>query len=87
MPRKPRTPGAALPAIAPELLESFGNGPMTAEAINAASLAFKKALIERALAGEMNHYLGRGRQASDSQQPAQWQGCQDGTDRGWPDPH
>ncbi|MGE8591690.1 MAG: IS256 family transposase [Alcaligenes sp.] len=58
MPRKPRTQAAALPAIAPELLESFGNGPMTAEAINAASLAFKKALIERALAGEMNHHLG-----------------------------
>lgn len=32
---------------------------MTAEANNnAASLAFKKALIERALAGEMNHHLG-----------------------------
>ena len=58
MPRKPRTQAAALPTIAPELLESFGSGPMTAEAINAASLAFKKALIERALAGEMNHHLG-----------------------------
>ncbi len=58
MPRKPRTQVAALPTIAPELLESFGDGPMTAEAINAASLAFKKALIERALAGEMNHHLG-----------------------------
>jgi len=58
MPRKPKTQPAALPAIAPELLESFGDGPMTAEAINAASLAFKKALIERALAGEMNHHLG-----------------------------
>ena len=31
---------------------------MTAEAINAASLAFKKALIERALGGELNHHLG-----------------------------
>ncbi|RUI11903.1 IS256 family transposase, partial [Pseudomonas aeruginosa] len=58
MPRKPRSQPAALPAIPSELLESFGNGPMTAEAINAASLAFKKALIERALAGEMNHHLG-----------------------------
>jgi transposase-like protein len=58
MPRKPRTQAATLPIIAPELLESFGSGPMTAEAINAASLAFKKALIERALAGEMNHHLG-----------------------------
>ncbi|MFK0859865.1 IS256 family transposase [Pseudomonas aeruginosa] len=58
MSRKPRTQPAALPAIPSELLESFGNGPMTAEAINAASLAFKKALIERALAGELNHHLG-----------------------------
>lgn len=58
MPRKPRTQPATLPAIPPELLESFGNGPMTAQAINAASLAFKKALIERALVGEMNHHLG-----------------------------
>lgn len=31
---------------------------MTAEAINAASLAFKKVLIVRALSGEMNHHLG-----------------------------
>ena len=31
---------------------------MTADAINAASLAFKKALIERALSGEMNCHPG-----------------------------
>ena len=31
---------------------------MTADAINAASLAFKKALIGRALGGEKNHHLG-----------------------------
>jgi len=35
-----------------------GDGPMTAEAIHEASLAFTKALIERALKGEMNHHLG-----------------------------
>ncbi|HHK2241765.1 TPA: IS256 family transposase [Pseudomonas aeruginosa] len=58
MSRKPRTQPAALPVIPSELLESFGDGSMTAEAINAASLAFKKALIERALAGELNHHLG-----------------------------
>lgn len=58
MPRNPKTEPADLPAIPAELLESFGNGPMTAEAINAASLAFKKALIERALDGELNHHLG-----------------------------
>lgn len=58
MSRKPRTQPAALPVIPSELLESFGDGSMTTEAINAASLAFKKALIERALAGELNHHLG-----------------------------
>ena len=58
MPRKPKTKPADLPAIPAELLEQFGNGPMTAEAINAATLALKKALIERALGGEMNHHLG-----------------------------
>ena len=44
-----------LPVVPAELLEQFGSGPMTAEAINAATLALKKALIERALGGEMNH--------------------------------
>lgn len=34
------------------------HGPMTAEAINAATMALKKALIERALGGEMSHHLG-----------------------------
>ncbi|PRH38026.1 IS256 family transposase [Burkholderia gladioli] len=57
-PRKPKATLAELPAIPAELLEQFGNGPMTAEAINAATLALKKALIERALGGEMNHHLG-----------------------------
>ena len=54
----PRPHPVALPAIPAELLEQFGNGPMTAESINAATLALKKALIERALGGEMNHRLG-----------------------------
>ncbi len=59
MPRKPKATTAELPAIpAAELQEQFGNGPLTAEAINAATLALKKALIERALGGEMNHHLG-----------------------------
>ncbi len=58
MPRKPKAKPAELPAIPPELLEQFGNGPMTAESIHAASLAFKKAVFERALGGEMNHHLG-----------------------------
>jgi len=31
---------------------------MSAEAVNAASMAFKKALIERALGAELTHHLG-----------------------------
>ena len=51
MPRKMKTPQAVLPTIQAELLAQFGSGPMTAEAINAATLALKKALIELALGG------------------------------------
>src|SRR4051812_27283206 len=49
---------AALPKIPKELLEQFVTGPMTGEAVNAASMAFKKALIERALGAELGHHLG-----------------------------
>jgi putative transposase len=49
---------AALPKISKELLDQFVQGPMTAEAIQDASMAFKKALIERALGGELSHHLG-----------------------------
>jgi len=49
---------AALPTIPKELLDQFTKGPMTAEAIADASVAFKKALIERALGGELSHHLG-----------------------------
>ncbi|TDV19273.1 mutator family transposase [Paraburkholderia caballeronis] len=64
MPRKPKTQPVDLPAIPAELLEQFGSGPMTAEAINAATMALKKALIERGLGGEMNHHLGYARRAA-----------------------
>ncbi len=49
---------AVLPKIPPELLDQLVQGPMTAEAVEDASRAFKKALIERALGAEMNHHLG-----------------------------
>ena len=49
---------AALPSIPKELIDQFVTGPMSAEAVNAASLAFKKALIERALGAELGHHLG-----------------------------
>ena len=49
---------AVLPRIPPELLDQLVKGPMTAEAVEDASRAFKKALIERALGAEMSHHLG-----------------------------
>jgi putative transposase len=49
---------AALPTIPKELIDQFVSGPMSAEAVNAASMAFKKALIERALGAELSHHLG-----------------------------
>ncbi len=49
---------AALPSIPKELLDQFVTGPMSGEAVNAASMAFKKALIERALGAELGHHLG-----------------------------
>lgn len=49
---------AALPSIPKELIDQMVSGPMDAAAINAASMAFKKALIERALGAELSHHLG-----------------------------
>ncbi|MCW7541145.1 IS256 family transposase [Aquabacterium sp. A7-Y] len=57
--RKPAAAGqAALPSIPKELIDQFVKGPMSAEAVQAASMAFKKALIERALGAELSHHLG-----------------------------
>jgi transposase-like protein len=50
---------AALPKVPAGLLDQFmAGGTMTAEQVNATTLAFKKALIERALGGELSHRLG-----------------------------
>ena len=49
---------AALPTIPKELIDQFVSGPMTGEAVNAATVAFKKALIERAMGAELGHHLG-----------------------------
>lgn len=49
---------AALPKIPQELLDQFIKGPMTAQEIQQASMAFKKALIEQMLGGELSHHLG-----------------------------
>lgn len=51
---------AALPKVPKELLDQLvgTEWPMTAEQINATTMALKKALIERALGGELTHHLG-----------------------------
>ena len=49
---------AKLPSIPKELVEHFLTGPMSGEAINAAGLAFKQALIEASLNAELSHHLG-----------------------------
>ena len=49
---------ASLPKIPKELLDQFAQGPMTAETIQDAAIALKKALIERALGGELSYHLG-----------------------------
>jgi len=49
---------AKLPSIPKELVNQFLTGPMTGEAINAAGIAFKQALIEASLNSELSHHLG-----------------------------
>jgi len=59
--KKPAAAGmTALPSIAKELIEQLTGGvtPMTADQINATTMALKKALIERALGAELSHHLG-----------------------------
>jgi len=61
MPSKTKAVAAAataLPSIPKELIDQFVTGPMSAEAIQDISVAFRKALIERALGGELTHHLG-----------------------------
>jgi len=53
-----KKPAVTLPSIPKDIIDQFVSGPMTAEAVNAASMAFKKALIERALGAELSHHLG-----------------------------
>ncbi len=58
MPSRKTTKAARLPTIPKELIDQFVTGPMSAEAVQAASTALKKALIERALGAELSHHLG-----------------------------
>jgi len=53
MATKKKTPLRELPTIPAELVDQFVKGPMTAEAAQDLSMAFKKALIERALGADL----------------------------------
>ena len=64
MPRKPKpsTSEAPLAPIPSEILDQFvRQGPLTPEALDAVVRRFKKAIIERALGGELTHHLGYAR--------------------------
>ena len=64
MPRKPKssTSEAPLAPIPSEILDQFvGQGPLTPEELDAVVRRFKKAIIERALGGELTHHLGYAR--------------------------
>ncbi|MGE8671366.1 MAG: IS256 family transposase [Achromobacter mucicolens] len=58
MATKKKPPLRELPSIPADLVDQFVKGPMTAEAVQDLSMAFKKALIERALGAELGHHLG-----------------------------
>jgi transposase-like protein len=47
-----------MPLIPKDIIDQFVTGPMSAESVENISLAFKKALIERALGAELSHHLG-----------------------------
>jgi len=56
--KKATIANTTLPSIPKELVDHFVTGPMTANAVDQATAAFKKALIERALGAELSHHLG-----------------------------
>jgi len=61
MPRKTKPPKSetALAPVPSEILDQFvGQGPISHDELEAAVRRFKKAIIERALGGELTHHLG-----------------------------
>ena len=61
MPRKPKSSMSEVPLapIPSEILDQFvRQGPLTPEELEAVVRRFKKAIIERALGGELTHHLG-----------------------------
>ena len=53
-----KKPAVVLPSIPKALIEQMVSSPMDVEAVNAASMAFKKALVECILGAELSHHLG-----------------------------
>jgi putative transposase len=57
--RKALMPDAPLAPVPSEILDQFvRQGPISPEELDAAVRRFKKAIIERALGGELTHHLG-----------------------------
>ena len=57
--RKTLAPDAPLASVSAEILDQFvRQGPLSPEELDAAVRRFKKAIIERALGGELTHHLG-----------------------------
>jgi putative transposase len=57
--RKTLTPDAPLAPVPSEILDQFvRQGPLSPEELEAAVRRFKKAIIERALGGELTHHVG-----------------------------
>lgn len=60
--RKPKSaaeePSLAIPPLPQAYLDELVKGPLSPAMVQAASLAFKKALIERAMGAELQHHLG-----------------------------
>jgi hypothetical protein len=57
--RKALTPDAPVAPVPSEILDQFvRQGPISHEELEAAVRRFKKAIIERALGGELTHHLG-----------------------------
>jgi putative transposase len=59
MPRKPKNPAEKLAPVADAILDHFGPATgMSMADIDAATRRLKRALVERALGGELSHHLG-----------------------------
>jgi transposase-like protein len=57
--RKALLPDAPLAPVPSDILDQFvRQGPISPEELEAAVRRFKKAIIERALGGELTHHLG-----------------------------